>query len=67
MGHIVDSGIGLSYRPAKLKYIGLAGRYTTISFSQRLRIWLLDLRLQFYINMKLCTAKNVGPACISMT
>ncbi len=45
LGDIVDSGIGLSYRPSRLHW--LAGRYesptpeSTIFLSQGLRIWLL--------------------------
>ncbi len=45
LGEIVDSGIGLSYRPAGLHR--LAGRYnnpmpvSTLSPNQGLRIWLL--------------------------
>jgi len=46
-GDVVDSSIGLSYRPARLHM--LAGRYdnpmpeSTISPSQGLRIWPLDV------------------------
>jgi len=47
LGDKVDSGIGLSYRPARLHRLRLAGWYdnpmpeSTLSPSQGLRIWLL--------------------------
>ncbi len=59
-GHIVDSRIGLSYRSARPYRLADRNDYFLQSATKNLA----PGKIAFYITMKLCTVKNVGPACI---